>query len=59
MMVIALLEVVCYGINKWITLWILGAVDDTGGANVIHIFGAFFGIGCSLVASLKVIRTFS
>jgi len=45
--------VLAYGINFWICTYILGAYDNVGGSCIIHLFGACFGIGCTLKASLK------
>jgi len=45
--------VLAYGVNFWICTYILGAYDNVGGSCIIHLFGACFGIGCTLKASLK------
>mmetsp|Transcript_18291 Transcript_18291/g.60106 ORF Transcript_18291/g.60106 Transcript_18291/m.60106 type:complete len:556 (-) Transcript_18291:270-1937(-) len=53
LMLCALTCVTCYGINYWIVIYVLGAWDHVGGSCIIHAFGAFFGIGCTLFASPK------
>lgn len=45
--------VTLYGLNYWIVIYILGGWDHAGGSCVIHTFGAFFGVGCTLLASQK------
>jgi hypothetical protein len=53
LMLCAIMCVTSYGINYWICIYMLGGWDHTGGSCVIHIFGAFFGMGCTLLASQK------
>mmetsp|Transcript_13153 Transcript_13153/g.26277 ORF Transcript_13153/g.26277 Transcript_13153/m.26277 type:complete len:602 (+) Transcript_13153:188-1993(+) len=53
LMLCALMCVTSYGINYWVVIYILGGWDHVGGSCVIHIFGSFFGIGCTLLASQK------
>jgi hypothetical protein len=53
LMLCAIMCVTFYGLNYWICIYILGAWDHVGGSCVIHIFGAFFGMGCTLLASQK------
>jgi len=53
LMLCAIMCVTSYGLNYWINIYILGAWDHVGGCCVIHSFGAFFGIGCTLFASGK------
>lgn len=53
LMLCAIMCVTFYGLNYWICIYILGAWDHVGGSCVIHIFGAFFGMGCTLMASQK------
>mmetsp|Transcript_61590 Transcript_61590/g.144867 ORF Transcript_61590/g.144867 Transcript_61590/m.144867 type:complete len:603 (+) Transcript_61590:213-2021(+) len=53
LMLCALMCVICYGLNYWVVIYMLGAWDNAGGSCVIHIFGSFFGIGCTLLASQK------
>lgn len=53
LMLCAVMCVTSYGLNYWINMYILGAWDHVGGCCVIHTFGAFFGIGCTLLASGK------
>lgn len=53
LMLSAIMCVTAYGINFWVNLYILGAWDHAGGCCVIHTFGAFFGVGCTLLASGK------
>jgi hypothetical protein len=53
LMLCAIMCVTSYGINYWICIYMLGAWDHVGGSCVIHIFGSFFGMGCTLLASQK------
>ena len=53
LMLCAIMCVTSYGLNYWIVIYMLGAWDHVGGCCVIHTFGAFFGIGCTLFASGK------
>ena len=53
LMLCAIMCVFAYGLNYWIVIYILGAWDHVGGCCVIHTFGAFFGMGCTLFASGK------
>jgi ammonium transporter Rh len=43
---IATIEVIFYSLNDMIVVGILGCVD-IGGAMVIHMFGAYFGLACT------------
>lgn len=51
LMVIALVEIVFYGINENIGAGTFGAVD-MGGSIFVHTFGAYFGLACSLALGL-------
>ena len=53
LMLSSLMCVTSYGINFWVNMYIFGAWDHAGGCCMIHIFGAFFGAGCTLLASGK------
>ena len=53
LMLCSLMCVTVYGLNFWITMYMLGAYDHVGGCVIIHTFGAYFGIGCTLLASGK------
>ena len=53
LMLCAIMCVTCYGLNYWINIYMLGGWDHTGGSCVIHVFGVFFGIGCTMLASQK------
>uniref|UniRef100_H2N5D6 Ammonium transporter Rh type B n=1 Tax=Pongo abelii TaxID=9601 RepID=H2N5D6_PONAB len=48
LLLMALLEVVLFGINKFVLLHLLG-VRDAGGSMTIHTFGAYFGLVLSQV----------
>jgi ammonium transporter Rh len=54
MLFIMILEVVFYNINEQIGH--LLKISDVGGTYVIHMFGAYFGLGCSWVLSPKSAR---
>ena len=45
--VVAVLEVVCYAAHKQLVLVGLLDVEDVGGSLSIHLFGAYFGLGCA------------
>jgi ammonium transporter Rh len=49
-LILVLLEVPIYGVNKYICLQLLGGLDF-GGSMVIHMFGAYFGLGASYAIS--------
>lgn len=49
-LLLVLIEVPIYGLNKYICLQVLGGLDY-GGAMVIHMFGAYFGLGASYALS--------
>jgi ammonium transporter Rh len=51
LMLCSIMCVTSYGLNYWITMYIIGAWDHVGGSVIIHTFGAFFGLGCTMVAS--------
>ena len=53
LMVCSIMCVCAYGLNYWVTMYILGAWDHTGGSCIIHIFGSSFAIGCTMLASPK------
>ncbi|XP_046539161.1 ammonium transporter Rh type B isoform X1 [Equus quagga] len=48
LLLMALLEVVLFGINEFVLLSLLG-VKDAGGSMTIHMFGAYFGLAVSRV----------
>jgi len=50
---VSMMCVMAYGLNYWICSYMLGAYDNVGGSCIIHLFGACFGIGCTMKASLK------
>ena len=50
---VSMICVTAYGVNFWLNLSVMGAYDNLGGSCVIHLFGACFGIGCTLLATLK------
>ncbi|EKX32066.1 hypothetical protein GUITHDRAFT_121766 [Guillardia theta CCMP2712] len=50
---VSMICVTAYGVNFWLNLYVMGAYDNLGGSCVIHLFGACFGIGCTLLATLK------
>jgi hypothetical protein len=43
----------CQAFNYWVCVYVMGTFDGTGGAVTTHIFGAFFGLACTAVASPK------
>ena len=45
--IIAIVEVVVYAINEVIIMQLMGTID-AGGSYFLHMFGAFFGLACSL-----------
>jgi ammonium transporter Rh len=45
--VVAVLEVVCYAAHKQLVLFGLLSVEDVGGSLSIHLWGAYFGLGCA------------
>jgi len=49
-LLLVLVEVPIYGVNKYICLQLLGGLD-LGGSMVIHMFGAYFGLGASYALS--------
>ena len=51
LMVVALVEIVFYGINENIGAGTFGAVD-MGGSIFVHTFGAYFGLACSFALGL-------
>ena len=53
LMVCSIMCVTAYGLNFWITMYMFGGWDHAGGSVVIHTFGVYFGIGCTLLASGK------
>ena len=48
-MVMAFFEIIMYGLNNAIVLWL--GLADIGGTYVIHMFGAYFGLTVSRVLS--------
>ena len=52
LIIIALIEIVFYGINENIGVGQLHAVD-VGGSMFVHTFGAYFGLACSLALGLS------
>ena len=54
MLFITIFEVIFYNINEQIGY--LLKISDVGGTYVIHMFGAFFGLGCSWILSPKSAR---
>jgi len=52
-LLLVLIEVPFYGVNKYICLQLLGGLD-LGGSMVIHMFGAYFGLGASYALSPKI-----
>lgn len=51
MMWIALLEPIFYALNEEIGIHM--GISDIGGSMVIHCFGAFFGLACSMVVTTE------
>jgi ammonium transporter Rh len=51
MLFIMIFEVIFYNVNEQIGLKL--AISDVGGSYVIHMFGAYFGLGCSFMLSPK------
>ncbi len=51
MLVVAIIEVIMYNVNENIGLRL--GISDVGGSYVIHMFGAYFGLACSWVLSLR------
>jgi len=51
--VLAFMNVMAYAFNYWVCVYVMGTFDGTGGAVTTHIFGAFFGMACTAVASPK------
>jgi len=49
-LLLVLVEVPIYGVNRYICLQLLGGLDF-GGSMVIHMFGAYFGLGASWALS--------
>jgi hypothetical protein len=47
------LNVAAYAFNYWLCIYVIGAVDGTGGSTTTHTFGAFFGAACTAIASPK------
>jgi ammonium transporter Rh len=54
MLFIMIFEVIFYNINEQIGLKL--GISDIGGSYVIHMFGAYFGLGCSWILSPKSAR---
>lgn len=48
LLIMALLEVVVYGVNEYVLVDHLG-VNDIGGSLIIHTFGAYFGLAVSIM----------
>jgi len=48
MLILAFFEIAFFQVNEWIGLSLFQAVD-IGGSMFVHIFGAYFGLACSLV----------
>jgi ammonium transporter Rh len=57
-LILVLIEVPIYGLNKYICLQLLGGLDY-GGSMVIHMFGAYFGFGASYALSPALLAPFS
>ena len=55
LLIISLIEIVFYGVNKMI-IEKLVHVQDIGGSMVIHTFGAYFGLAVSMIVSPKKAR---
>jgi len=51
--VLVFLNVAAYAFNYWLCIYVVGAVDGTGGSTTTHTFGAFFGAACTAIASPK------
>ena len=49
--VLAIMNVMAYAFNYWVNVYVMGTFDGTGGAVTTHIFGAFFGMACTAVAT--------
>ena len=54
MLFIMIFEVIFYNINEQIGLKL--SISDIGGSYVIHMFGAYYGLGCSWILSPKSAR---
>ncbi|CAK8689087.1 unnamed protein product [Clavelina lepadiformis] len=48
LVVMAILEIVCYAVNEFVIISLL-QISDIGGSMVIHAFGAYFGLAVSLL----------
>lgn len=53
MLIIVVMNVAAYCGNKFLSVDYRGGVDNTGSLYTTHIFGAAFGLGCSVVVSGK------
>ena len=51
--ILALINVLAYAFNYWVCVYVMGTFDGTGGSVTTHIFGAFFGMTCTAVATPK------
>ena len=51
--ILALMNVLAYYFNYWVCVYVMGTFDGTGGSVTTHIFGAFFGMACTAVATPK------